>query len=100
MNKKKLIDVIIEATPPSYVYRYYGNNVESLATELQRRVNDFHEFIRDHRSQDLVELQIKKIYQVTCEFCGYEWDIDAEGCPCCCEKAINEWEANKERVKS
>lgn len=28
----------------------------------------------------------------TCEHCGYGWEIDKEGMPVCCIKAIDEWE--------
>ena len=32
-----------------------------------------------------------------CEFCGYRWELDENGCPVCCQKAIDEWEEHQEQ---
>ncbi len=29
---------------------------------------------------------------VECEYCGWGWELDGEGIPVCCNKAIEEWE--------
>ena len=31
-----------------------------------------------------------------CSFCGSEWEETEDGCPCCCEKDVEEWFAEKE----
>lgn len=28
-----------------------------------------------------------------CEFCNRKWDVDDDGCPGCCNKAMEEWNA-------
>lgn len=35
-----------------------------------------------------------------CRFCGddYQSAIDNQGCPVCCDRAINEWVSNKNRI--
>jgi len=40
---------------------------------------------------------IEDIYQThdmryECSYCGYEWEEDENGCPVCCQKAIDDWE--------
>ena len=32
--------------------------------------------------------------EVLCEHCGYTWEEDDDGCPVCCNKAVEEWEAD------
>ena len=34
--------------------------------------------------------------ETTCSFCGYEWEEDENGCPVCCNKAVDEWAKSKE----
>ena len=96
MKKKKLIDLKLIATPPYYIYRRIGYDIEYMLQGLEQWVQEFHDFIRDHRSQDPVDLEIEKVYQETCEYCDLEWDLDIDGCPCCCDKAMDEWKLNKE----
>ena len=31
----------------------------------------------------------------TCEHCGFEWELDEEGIPTCCNKAIDELKEDK-----
>lgn len=89
MKKTVLVDVKIECDPPR---SYWHRTPEQLAKYLQGWVDDFHEFMRDHRSQDPVSLHIEKIYQDQCSFCGSEWELDENDIPVCCEKAIVETE--------
>jgi hypothetical protein len=73
--------------------------MEELAKYYEAWVRDFHAFIRDHRSQDPVNLNVEREYKDLCTHCGYEWEIDENGCPVCCDKAIKEWEqAQKENA--
>lgn len=91
MSKKKvLIDLEIVCDPPRHT-RYYWYAIEQQEKEMEKWVNDFHEFIRDHRSQDPVNLKIQRVYQDQCEYCHREWEGD-EGCPVCCDEAVKEWE--------
>jgi len=89
MKKKVLVDVKIECDPPP---SYWRRTPEEYAKYLQNWVDDFHEFIRDHRSQDPVTLHVEKVYQNQCSFCTSEWEVDENGIPVCCHAAIDEYE--------
>ena len=96
MSKVKVLaDCVIEVDPPSHIYRW-ARDVEDQARLLQEWIDDFHSFIRDHRSQDPVYLSVKRIYEEKCEHCRYIWDVDADGVPQCCNKAQEEFAANIE----
>lgn len=79
---KVLVDVEVEA----HFHTYY-RKVEDRAAELDRRVDEFNTFIRDHRSQDDVRLIVNRKYQDQCSGCGNEWetfiDEDTGGKTCC-----------------
>lgn len=79
---KVLVDVEVEAT-----FRTYWTKVEDRAAELDRRVEEFNSFIRDHRSQDDVRLVVNRKYQDQCSKCGHEWetmnDADTGHKDCC-----------------
>jgi hypothetical protein len=32
-----------------------------------------------------------------CEFCSYPWELDENGCPVCCDRAVEEW--NKQQYQ-
>jgi len=68
--------------------------MEGLAKYYEQWVKEFHEFIRDHCSQDPVSLSVERIYEDQCSFCGYKWEnaVDENGCPGCCNQAVREWE--------
>ena len=97
MKIKVLVDVSVECDPP----RMYGYGktqaevIESQAKQLQRWADEFNEFIRDHRSRDDVSLSVNRKYEDQCSHCGYTWELDDEGVPVCCDKAITEHEAAK-----
>ncbi len=97
MKKKVLVDVKISCDPPRYVGTYC-NTQEDYAKELESWVKEFHAFIRDHRSQDPVYLNVEREYQDQCSFCNREWETEEDGCPCCCQEAVNEFESNKKQV--
>ena len=102
MKEKRLIDSQVVATFPS-VKRMYWNWWEKkeipkvtaekqYAADLKSAVSEFHDFLRDHRSQDLVSLDVDEKYQDVCSFCGAEWEtsLDEAGIPICCAKAQEE----------
>ena len=100
VKKTVLAEVTISCDPPHwYGWRMYGADKvnEQYAKYCEEWVKDFHDFIRDHRSQDPVGLNVDRHYKDICEFCEYEWDWDEDvisGEPLCCEEAIAEWEKN------
>lgn len=96
MKKKVLVDVKISCDPPSHVGRWCKTQ-EEVASELESWVKDFHDFIKDHRSQDPVFLSVEREYEAQCSFCGYSWETEDNGCPVCCQKAIDEWEEEQRK---
>ncbi len=90
MKKTILNDVKITCDNP--VRHYYFQSMEQYAKSIESWVNDFHDFIRDHRSQDPVSLNVEREYLDVCEFCESTWEVDDSGCPVCCGKAQDEWD--------
>jgi hypothetical protein len=90
MKKKVLIDVRVVADVSRGIYSWRAKTKEQEAKEMQSLASEFNDFVRDHRSMDWVTLEVEKEYQDQCEHCGYEWEVDAEGVPVCCDKAIEE----------
>ena len=88
MKKRVLIDVSISCDPPEHIY-YRG--MEDYAKECERWVKEFTEFIRDHRSQDPVYLNVVRHYEDQCEFCGDNEILDPQEEPVCCNRAVEEW---------
>lgn len=78
MLKDVLIDAHVEADlsgmiMSSYQYR---NNPLLLAKDLERACKDFHNFLRDHRSQDMVQLSVIREHKDLCSVCHNEWEVD------------------------
>lgn len=69
-----LVDVKVHADLSSLIYRSFYKDVESEAKALERAVKDFHGFLRDHRSQDLIVLEVQRKYKNLCSVCGEEWE--------------------------
>jgi len=69
----RLVDVRVVADMPSWVCRYYSRP-EEWATNAEAWAREFNEFIRDHRSQDPVYLNVERITEEVCEKCGCTWE--------------------------
>jgi len=96
MKKKILSDIAISCDPPSVPYYIQNKGQEAIAKYYESWVREFDEFIRDHRSQDPVSLDVERIYTEVCSHCGYEWDTGETGYPCCCDKAVIEYEETQQ----
>lgn len=92
MKKNVLVDVAITCDPPT-IWGMNRKSMEDIAQEYESWVQDFHWFIRDHRSQDPVTLNVERQYQDVCSFCECEWEVDENGMPVCCGEAMDEWDA-------
>ena len=90
MKINRLIDVKVEIDAPSIPWYEYRGDIEKRAKCLERWSKDFEEFVRDHRSQDPIGLNVIRIYEDQCSHCGKDWDLDGDGVPGCCQKAIDE----------
>ena len=79
-----MTDVRIEAKPPEWFIRYWISP-EKRAKELSVWVKEFHEFIRDHRSQDPVRLNVVPVYETQCSACHQELveKVNEHGQPMC-----------------
>jgi hypothetical protein len=95
MRKRVLVDVTISCDPPPY-RRWGGYTQEQYAKHCSDWVREFEEFMRDHRSQDPVFLNVERKYEDQCEFCGStDFDPDPQAEPYCCDDAVAEWRANQ-----
>jgi hypothetical protein len=92
MKKRILTDLTIECEPPR---TYLRKTMEQRAEFYENWIREFDEFIRDHRSQDPVNLTVNRTYTDVCSFCNNEWELDDDFCPVCCKEAQEEHEALK-----
>lgn len=95
MFKKILRDLHAEIDLPR---NRYMCDLEDIAQDLEYEARELTEFIRDHRSRDSYQINIIREYETRCEFCGYKEERDTDGSPVCCQKAIDEFTAEKAKV--
>ena len=60
---------------------------ESIKNEIKRHIDN------------IASVYISWDTQVYCEYCGYEWEQDENGCPLCCDKAVEEWEKQRKEAQ-
>lgn len=48
------------------------------ANVLRLLVRNFKEFLRDHRSQDVIHLEVEEVLQDQCSICGAKWEPDRD----------------------
>jgi hypothetical protein len=57
---------------------------EDFGKFLDNKCKEFEQFLRDHRSQDMVQLDVVRHYSDLCSACGREWEeMDDDGICCC-----------------
>jgi len=61
-----------------------SDRVEALARAAESRCREFNSFIRDHRSQDDIRLNVEKITEEQCSNCGRAWEVDYTEVPPTC----------------
>lgn len=100
MFKKTLVDLHakIELPVPSWVYRL--KDMEEQVKWLEDEAKDLQSFLKDHRSRDHYNIEIVREYKLLCSFCDREEERAFDGCPCCCNKAVEEWESLKTEDKN
>lgn len=74
-KKRICIDVKVEADLSGMLWRRYYEDKDEQMRDLNRAVKDFHDFLRDHRSQDMVSLSTEREYQDVCSVCGENWEV-------------------------
>ena len=72
--EERLIEVRVEAYPPHWAYGH-SRDLERTAKSLEEWARELEEFIRDHRSQDSVGLNIVRDVQKVCSLCGRPWEV-------------------------
>lgn len=90
MKKNILVNVSISCDPPRVPYYISKLGNEKIAKYYESWVKDFEDFMRDHRSQDPVSLEVNYEYKDVCSHCGYDWE-EENGLPMCCDKAQEEF---------
>lgn len=93
MKVTTLVDSKLVINVPSKVF-WFARTPKERAKAMSNWANEFKEFIRDHRSQSDVGIEVEEIFKDLCSHCEREYEEDAEG-PLCCQDAIDEWQATK-----
>lgn len=93
--KNVLNDMRIVVEVPVRIWTNYGTPEywEKLEKELNWEIEEFENFIRDHRSRDSYSFYVERVHTLTCRHCGYDYGIIEEPVdliPVCCEKAMEE----------
>jgi len=74
-----LDDVIVEADLSGMCWgSRYRESEEEWAKQLERAAKEFHDFLRDHRSQDMVVLDVVRKYKDVCSVCKDTWELDKD----------------------
>ncbi len=101
---RRVVDVQVLADPPAHAFchSYASDTVkywQSVERELNRWVKDFEDFIRDHRSQDSVNLRVERVENDYCSQCGEPWessyDAGVEYCANCGAVLLNQKEGGE-----
>ena len=71
-----LSDIRVEADLSGMTWFSRPASLEEQAKVLERAVKEFEAFLRDHRSQDMVRLDVQRIYSDLCSNCGDVWESD------------------------
>lgn len=64
---------------------YYSENHKHCVATLKEIEKDIIRHVDGFDNTD-IEWDTKEV----CEFCEYEWEIDEDGLPMCCQKAVKE----------
>lgn len=76
----RVVDVRIECESPYHLTQWVGKQYgtpeywETVADRMKDWVKDFHDFMRDHRSQDSVRLNVVADKRDQCSLCGATWE--------------------------
>lgn len=88
---RRLDDVHVEIEFDIHWWEYDRRDPTSKEKLLERKVSDFEDFLRDHRSQDMARMYIIQEYSWQCSYCGWVYSTKpTKHTVDCCEEAINE----------
>jgi hypothetical protein len=92
MKVKVLVDAEVKIDLEPWLPRRLCKTNEQYAQYLERAVEEFQSFLKDHRSQDVNSMHVERIYEDQCSFCESKWDTySIDGAPGCCNEAQEEW---------
>lgn len=72
-----LVDAHVEAEMHQW-WRRWNVSPEEHAKHLEKTVKEFVDFLRDHRSQDMIELTVIRNKKDLCSACRNEWETDTD----------------------
>ena len=98
MKKKVFIDIKMTIEPEGGLFNFFCKTPEDEIKVAKRWAKDFEEFVRDHRSQDSVKIEVVENYEDQCSNCGSPWETEANGEPVCCTEAIDNYLKEMEKV--
>lgn len=75
-----LVDAVVRAEFP-HAGRWIRwdtteERAEKMAKALEEACQDFLAHCKDHRSLDVIDLSVERVYQAQCSACGREWETD------------------------
>ena len=76
-KERRLVDVRVVATFPHVRMNRWvapDKRQEAYYEDLNCACREFHDFLRDHRSQDIVQLDTERDERDCCSSCGREWE--------------------------
>jgi hypothetical protein len=89
---------VIATFPDAYRYIFEKRGSKEYYAQLEKNLKNeitwFKEFLLDHHSQNLVELEQRDVFEIRCRHCGYVYDgiQNADFSPDCCIPAMAEYE--------
>jgi|GEM_PF-1902643 len=89
MKKTKRFNYRVVVEPA--IYPFFSDTEQHIKAICER----IKEEIKRH-VDNVSNVYINWDTQAYCEHCGHGWEEDENGCPLCCDKAQEEWEAQKE----
>lgn len=80
----RVVDVQVIADLSAVTQYIRQDDYDRRARALEDAVKEFNEFIRDHRSQDYVRLEVQRVTEEQCSGCKSAWETMTEDGMVCC----------------
>ena len=83
---KKIIreEFRVEVYPDIRYMKLTEDRIKSMCDDIALQIR---------RHVDVGDVHVTCDTSIVCEYCGYGWELDEDGIPACCDKAIEEAEA-------
>lgn len=70
-----VIDLRVVIQPPRHIAAWYGRDLKRYEQELKRWADQIYEHVRDHRSLDLVGIDVERITEIVGSNCKQAWSV-------------------------